>query len=113
MLTPALAKSTSPFVGCPGNDGTVLSPGAAATGDDYSAEVASQILSEGGNDVDATLTAAMLDRLPHHAHVVPIQGDSFRLRAVSRLWCATVNRAAPNIASSVRKRSGMRIFSTG
>lgn len=29
---------------------------------------------------DATLTAAMLDRLLHHAHVVPIQGDSFRLR---------------------------------
>ena len=26
------------------------------------------------------LTAAMLDRLLHHAHVVPIQGDSFRLR---------------------------------
>ena len=25
------------------------------------------------------LTAAMLDRLLHHAHVVPIQGDSFRL----------------------------------
>ena len=29
---------------------------------------------------DATLTAAMLDRLLHHAHVVPIQGESFRLR---------------------------------
>jgi DNA replication protein DnaC len=29
---------------------------------------------------DATLTAVMLDRLLHHAHVVPIQGDSFRLR---------------------------------
>jgi DNA replication protein DnaC len=29
---------------------------------------------------DATLTAAMLDRLLHHAHVVPIQGDSYRLR---------------------------------
>lgn len=29
---------------------------------------------------DATLTAALLDRLLHHAHVVPIAGDSFRLR---------------------------------
>lgn len=29
---------------------------------------------------DATLTAALLDRLLHHAHIVPIQGDSFRLR---------------------------------
>lgn len=29
---------------------------------------------------DATLTAAMLDRLLHHAHVVSIQGESYRLR---------------------------------
>jgi DNA replication protein DnaC len=29
---------------------------------------------------DATMTAAMLDRLLHHAHVVMISGDSSRLR---------------------------------
>jgi DNA replication protein DnaC len=29
---------------------------------------------------DATLTAAMLDRLLHHAHIVQITGDSYRLR---------------------------------
>ena len=29
---------------------------------------------------DATLTAAMLDRLLHHAHVVAIQGESYRLK---------------------------------
>lgn len=29
---------------------------------------------------DATLTAALLDRLLHHAHVVAIQGESYRLR---------------------------------
>ena len=29
---------------------------------------------------DATLTAALLDRLLHRAHVVPMQGDSYRLR---------------------------------
>ncbi len=29
---------------------------------------------------DATLTAALLDRLLHHSHIVPIQGESFRLR---------------------------------
>jgi DNA replication protein DnaC len=33
---------------------------------------------------DATLTAAMLDRLLHHAHVVAIQGDSYRLREKRR-----------------------------
>ena len=31
----------------------------------------------GGN---ATLTAAMLDRVLHHAHIVQIKGDSYRLR---------------------------------
>ena len=29
---------------------------------------------------DATLTAAMLDRLLHHANIVQIQGDSYRLK---------------------------------
>jgi DNA replication protein DnaC len=29
---------------------------------------------------DATLTAALLDRLLHHANIVPIQGESYRLR---------------------------------
>jgi len=29
---------------------------------------------------DATLTAALLDRLLHHAHVVPIAGESYRLK---------------------------------
>ena len=28
---------------------------------------------------DQTLTAAMLDRLLHHAHIVQISGESFRL----------------------------------
>ncbi|NDY84503.1 AAA family ATPase [Orrella sp. NBD-18] len=38
---------------------------------------------------DATLTAAMLDRLLHHAHVVPIQGESFRLREKRRAGVMT------------------------
>jgi DNA replication protein DnaC len=29
---------------------------------------------------DATLTAALLDRLLHHAHLVQINGESFRLK---------------------------------
>lgn len=29
---------------------------------------------------DATLTAAMLDRLLHHAHLVSISGESYRLK---------------------------------
>jgi DNA replication protein DnaC len=29
---------------------------------------------------DATLTAALLDRLLHHAHIVPIAGESHRIK---------------------------------
>jgi DNA replication protein DnaC len=29
---------------------------------------------------DTTLTAAMLDRLLHHSHLVQIQGESYRLK---------------------------------
>ena len=29
---------------------------------------------------DKTLTAAMLDRLLHHAHIVQISGESYRLK---------------------------------
>ena len=29
---------------------------------------------------DATLTAALLDRLLHHAHIVQINGESYRLK---------------------------------
>ena len=29
---------------------------------------------------DQTLTAAMLDRLLHHAHIVQINGESYRLK---------------------------------
>lgn len=29
---------------------------------------------------DSTLTAALLDRLLHHAHILPIQGESYRLK---------------------------------
>jgi DNA replication protein DnaC len=40
---------------------------------------------------DATLTGAMLDRLLHHAHVVSIQGESFRLRDKRRAGHVRLN----------------------
>ena len=33
---------------------------------------------------DSTLTAAMLDRLLHHSHVLQLSGDSYRLREKRR-----------------------------
>ena len=41
---------------------------------------------------DATLTAAMLDRLLHHAHVAAIQGESFRLRDKRRAGLLARNK---------------------
>lgn len=42
--------------------------------------------------VDATLTAAMLDRLLHHGHVVAIQGESYRPREKRRANCSRRDR---------------------
>jgi DNA replication protein DnaC len=42
---------------------------------------------------DATLTAALRDRLLHHAHVVPISGDSYRLK--EKRQAGMINRIPP------------------
>ena len=44
---------------------------------------------------DQTLTAAMLDRLLHHAHIVQIAGESYRLkgkRKAGQVKARTTNR---------------------
>lgn len=46
---------------------------------------------------DATLTAALLDRLLHHAHVIQIRGDSYRLRDKRK---AGIIQARPRAESS-------------
>ena len=53
---------------------------------------------------DATLTAALLDRLLHHAHVVPISGDSYRLK--EKRQAGMINRIPPphlNEADDVKR----------
>ena len=56
---------------------------------------------------DATLTAALLDRLLHHAHVVPISGDSYRLK--EKRQAGMINRIPPPYLSDAddvkRKRN--------
>ena len=54
---------------------------------------------------DATLTAALLDRLLHHAHVVPISGDSYRLK--EKRQAGMINRIPPphlNDANDVKRK---------
>ncbi len=44
---------------------------------------------------DATLTAALLDRLLHHAHIVPIAGQSYRLKHQRKAGMVQNDAAAP------------------
>src|SRR5690606_31757053 len=43
---------------------------------------------------DQTLTAAMLDRLLHHAHIVQISGESYRLKDKRKAGTRTASRPA-------------------
>ena len=45
---------------------------------------------------DQTLTAAMLDRLLHHAHIVQITGESYRLKDKRRSGQAPSGKTAKN-----------------
>ena len=47
---------------------------------------------------DAVLTAAMLDRILHHATVVPITGESYRLKDKRR--AGILARPQPNLAAT-------------
>ena len=40
---------------------------------------------------DATLTAAMLDRLLHHCHVVQVNGESYRLKDKRKVGMLPIN----------------------
>lgn len=44
---------------------------------------------------DATLTAALLDRLLHRAHIVPIAGRSYRLKHQRKAGMVQIDAAAP------------------
>ncbi|MCY1254184.1 Glutathione hydrolase proenzyme [compost metagenome] len=65
-LSLSLVATTCFLAGCGGGDdnsnsatsASVLTAGAAATGDDYSAQVAQQVLKQGGNAVDAAVATA-------------------------------------------------------
>ncbi|MGE0372840.1 MAG: ATP-binding protein, partial [Gammaproteobacteria bacterium] len=41
---------------------------------------------------NTALTSAMLDRLLHHAHVIQIRGDSYRLRQARQSGLLSVGR---------------------
>ncbi|MEM9742096.1 MAG: ATP-binding protein, partial [Pseudomonadota bacterium] len=43
---------------------------------------------------DATLTAALLDRLLHHCHIVPLKGESYRLKDKRKAGVAGSKKSA-------------------
>jgi DNA replication protein DnaC len=45
---------------------------------------------------DATLTAALLDRLLHHARILPIAGESYRLKHQRQAGMLQAKKATPN-----------------
>jgi len=47
---------------------------------------------------DATLTAALLDRLLHHGHIVSIRGDSYRLKDKRRAGMAKAKQSKNALA---------------
>lgn len=53
---------------------------------------------------DATLTAALLDRLLHRAHVVPISGDSYRLKEKQQAGMIHRLSIAPPVPEEHAKR---------
>ena len=54
---------------------------------------------------DSTLTAALLDRLLHHSHIVPIQGESYRLKDKRKTGILT-SKATPKDREKARSKTG-------
>jgi hypothetical protein len=57
---------------------------------------------------DQTLTAALLDRLLHHGHLVQITGESYRLRDKRRAGTATGRSTNPRPEGAPARRHALR-----
>ena len=65
---------------------------------------------------DATMTAAMLDRLLHHAHVAMISGESYRLRERKQAGIKLPDaKPQPKVGQNLNRRFYPMVgqFSTG
>ena len=50
------------------------------------------------------MAAALIDRLVHHCHLVPIRGNSYRMRQHSELWQTLHGPQDPEPATARRRR---------
>ena len=53
---------------------------------------------------DAMTTAAAIDRLVHHCHIVNIRGNSYRMRQHSELWQTLHTAHEPESSGAGRRR---------
>jgi len=49
---------------------------------------------------DTTLTAALLDRLLHHAHIVQIRGESYRLKDKKMAGTAPISASSQDLLNN-------------
>ena len=57
-------------------------------------------------------TAALIDRLVHHCHLVTIRGNSYRLRHHTELWQALHACHEPDAPASRRRRTRQEVATT-
>ena len=58
---------------------------------------------------NALRTTALIDRLVHHCHIVPIRGNSYRMRQHTDLWHALHTTQDPEPAPSRRRRARQEV----
>jgi hypothetical protein len=49
------------------------------------------------------MAAALIDRLVHHCHIVPIRGNSYRMRQHTELWQALHTTSDPDTGPRRRR----------
>jgi DNA replication protein DnaC len=52
---------------------------------------------------DEVMAAALIDRLVHHCHIVPIRGNSYRMRQHTELWQALHTTSDPDTGPRRRR----------
>ena len=50
------------------------------------------------------MAAALIDRLVHHCYIVPIRGNSYRMRQHTELWQALHTTSDPDAGPQRRRR---------
>ena len=61
---------------------------------------------------DEVMAAALIDRLVHHCHIVPIRGNSYRMRQHTELWQTLHASQDAEPGTSRRRRARQEVPTT-